>query len=114
MQVPDNKALPRQNTWNRLRGWDRGVPNLEFEIARAQATPFLVLAMEAEVYAALVVLILSVFAFIFFNGKLSANQRLPPMKSGCIPWFGIAFEFGKAPLHYIEKTRKEVQILLSL
>ena len=63
------------------------------------------------IYVAIVILTLSVLAFFFLNRKSSANQCLPPLKSGWIPWFGIAFEFGKEPLHYIEKTRKEVGLI---
>ena len=31
----------------------------------------------------------------------------PPRKAGWIPWLGVALEFGKAPLWYIQKTREE-------
>jgi 24-hydroxycholesterol 7alpha-hydroxylase len=37
-----------------------------------------------------------------------SRLRLPPERSGCIPWLGCAVEFGKAPLHFIEETRKQL------
>ncbi|XP_049749534.1 24-hydroxycholesterol 7-alpha-hydroxylase isoform X2 [Elephas maximus indicus] len=33
------------------------------------------------------------------------NLRLPPCIGGWIPWIGAGFEFGKAPLEFIEKAR---------
>uniref|UniRef100_A0A8C1GLN8 Cytochrome P450, family 39, subfamily A, polypeptide 1 n=1 Tax=Cyprinus carpio TaxID=7962 RepID=A0A8C1GLN8_CYPCA len=33
------------------------------------------------------------------------HPNAPPCIGGWIPWFGAAFEFGKAPLHFIQKAR---------
>nr|XP_025039191.1 24-hydroxycholesterol 7-alpha-hydroxylase-like isoform X2 [Pelodiscus sinensis] len=33
------------------------------------------------------------------------NRNSPPCISGWIPWFGAAFQFGKAPLEFIEQAR---------
>ncbi|XP_051501448.1 24-hydroxycholesterol 7-alpha-hydroxylase-like isoform X2 [Myxocyprinus asiaticus] len=33
------------------------------------------------------------------------HPNVPPCIRGWIPWFGAAFEFGKAPLHFIQQAR---------
>ncbi|KAI5941184.1 24-hydroxycholesterol 7-alpha-hydroxylase [Manis javanica] len=33
------------------------------------------------------------------------NLREPPCIRGWIPWIGAGFEFGKAPLEFVEKAR---------
>ena len=38
----------------------------------------------------------------------SRRTRLPPVKGGWIPWVGCAIPFGKEPLWFIQRTRKEV------
>ena len=37
-----------------------------------------------------------------------SRQNLPPERSGWIPWLGCAVAFRKAPLQFIEDTRKAV------
>ncbi|XP_051008888.1 24-hydroxycholesterol 7-alpha-hydroxylase [Acomys russatus] len=44
----------------------------------------------------------SCLLFLFSQWK---NLRGPPCIRGWIPWIGVAFEFGKAPLEFIEKAR---------
>ena len=34
--------------------------------------------------------------------------KLPPIRSGWLPWLGCALEFGKEPLNFIRKTKIEV------
>uniref|UniRef100_A0A8C2G9J5 Cytochrome P450, family 39, subfamily A, polypeptide 1 n=1 Tax=Cyprinus carpio TaxID=7962 RepID=A0A8C2G9J5_CYPCA len=55
-----------------------------------------------------ITLILTVFTMIIsfhlLFGKRS-HPNAPPCIGGWIPWFGAAFEFGKAPLHFIQKAR---------
>lgn len=36
------------------------------------------------------------------------NPNSPPCIGGWIPWFGAAFQFGKAPLEFIEQARSKV------
>ena len=36
------------------------------------------------------------------------NPNAPPCIKGWIPWFGAAFEFGKAPLTFISQARDKV------
>lgn len=38
------------------------------------------------------------------------NYNQPPCISGWIPWVGAAFQFGKAPLEFIEQARIKVMI----
>lgn len=40
------------------------------------------------------------------------NASSPPCIRGWIPWFGAAFQFGKAPLEFIERARKKVMRVL--
>uniref|UniRef100_A0A096NIS7 24-hydroxycholesterol 7-alpha-hydroxylase n=1 Tax=Papio anubis TaxID=9555 RepID=A0A096NIS7_PAPAN len=50
-----------------------------------------------------VIIILSCLAlFLLLQRK---NLRRPPCIRGWIPWIGVGFEFGKAPLEFIEKAR---------
>lgn len=47
-----------------------------------------------------------------FKRKVSRSKHnMPPSKAGWIPWVGVAIEFGKEPLNYIEKARKEVSTM---
>ncbi|XP_042122325.2 24-hydroxycholesterol 7-alpha-hydroxylase [Peromyscus maniculatus bairdii] len=56
-----------------------------------------------ELFSSLVIAVLgSCVLFLFFRLK---NLRGPPCIQGWIPWFGAGFEFGKAPLEFIEKAR---------
>lgn len=41
------------------------------------------------------------------------NPSSPPCIRSWIPWFGAAFQFGKAPLEFIEQARKEVMRVLA-
>ncbi|XP_035277945.1 24-hydroxycholesterol 7-alpha-hydroxylase [Anguilla anguilla] len=50
----------------------------------------------------LTVFILVISAFLSFPKK---NPYYPPCIRGWIPWFGAAFEFGKAPLDFIAQAR---------
>ena len=43
------------------------------------------------------------------KSNLRGKARLPPVKSGWIPWVGCAIPFGKEPLWFIQQTRKEVR-----
>uniref|UniRef100_A0A673LZD1 Cytochrome P450, family 39, subfamily A, polypeptide 1 n=1 Tax=Sinocyclocheilus rhinocerous TaxID=307959 RepID=A0A673LZD1_9TELE len=45
-----------------------------------------------------------IISFHLLFGKRS-HPNAPPCIRGWIPWFGAAFEFGKAPLHFIQKAR---------
>ncbi|TFK08590.1 T-cell surface antigen CD2-like [Platysternon megacephalum] len=40
------------------------------------------------------------------------NPHSPPCISGWIPWLGAAFQFGKAPLEFIEQARVKVRIII--
>ena len=44
------------------------------------------------------------------RSNLGGKERLPPVKSGWIPWVGCAIPFGKEPLWFIQQTRKEVSL----
>ncbi|XP_016326289.1 24-hydroxycholesterol 7-alpha-hydroxylase isoform X2 [Sinocyclocheilus anshuiensis] len=45
-----------------------------------------------------------IISFRLLFGKRS-HPNAPPCIRGWIPWFGAAFEFGKAPLHFIQQAR---------
>uniref|UniRef100_A0A673MGM8 24-hydroxycholesterol 7-alpha-hydroxylase-like n=1 Tax=Sinocyclocheilus rhinocerous TaxID=307959 RepID=A0A673MGM8_9TELE len=45
-----------------------------------------------------------IISFHLLFGKRS-HPNAPPCVRGWIPWFGAAFEFGKAPLHFIQQAR---------
>ncbi|KAM9665721.1 LOW QUALITY PROTEIN: 24-hydroxycholesterol 7-alpha-hydroxylase [Trichechus inunguis] len=49
-----------------------------------------------------IVLLGCVALLLLFQWK---NLCRPPCIGGCIPWIGAGYEFGKAPLEYIEKAR---------
>lgn len=36
------------------------------------------------------------------------DLKLPPARSGWIPWLGVAIPFGKEPLKYLQRCRDEV------
>ena len=60
---------------------------------------------------AVVGLVVGVLLFLLAIVKLTILKRgsnLPPARTGWIPWVGVAVPFGKEPLNYIEKTRREV------
>ena len=54
----------------------------------------------------LTVFILVISAVLAFPKK---NPYYPPCIRGWIPWFGAAFEFGKAPLDFIAQARAKVR-----
>ena len=39
------------------------------------------------------------------------DRKLPPLRDGWLPYLGCAFEMGKEPLKFINRTRKEVSEL---
>lgn len=41
------------------------------------------------------------------------NPSAPPCIRSWIPWFGAAFQFGKAPLEFIERARNKVMRVLA-
>ncbi|XP_064217063.1 24-hydroxycholesterol 7-alpha-hydroxylase isoform X2 [Aotus nancymaae] len=56
-----------------------------------------------ELISPVVIIILGCLAlFLLLQRK---NFRRPPCIKGWIPWIGVGFEFGKAPLEFIEKAR---------
>lgn len=56
-----------------------------------------------EFFSLIVILVLAFGAlFLLFRRK---NLGRPPCIQGWIPWIGAGFEFGKAPLEFIEKAR---------
>lgn len=55
---------------------------------------------------------LSVIFYIF--SKKTQENNAPPSCKGWIPWLGCAFDFGVAPLGFIDKKRREVCKLCTL
>ncbi|XP_074253967.1 24-hydroxycholesterol 7-alpha-hydroxylase isoform X2 [Saimiri boliviensis] len=56
-----------------------------------------------ELISPMMIIILGCLAlFLLLQRK---NLRRPPCIKGWIPWIGVGFEFGKAPLEFIEKAR---------
>lgn len=53
---------------------------------------------------------LAVFIMVMSAYLIFAKEKLntPPCIRGWIPWFGAAFEFGKAPLDFISQARDKV------
>ena len=58
-----------------------------------------------------VVLSISAIFLLAVFGALrqSRTSKVPPLKTGCIPWLGCAIEFGKEPLNVIRRTQIEVR-----
>ena len=56
--------------------------------------------------------VLIVGILLLLKWKSQKFKRLPPVKSGPIPWLGCALQFGKAPLHVIRSAHQEVRTLL--
>ncbi|XP_022359669.1 24-hydroxycholesterol 7-alpha-hydroxylase isoform X1 [Enhydra lutris kenyoni] len=56
-----------------------------------------------ELISPAVIIILGCIALLLFLQR--KNLRGPPCIRGWIPWIGAGFEFGKAPLEFIEKAR---------
>ena len=76
-----------------------GEPTEEHEAPRAELTTLMVPAA---------ITVIGALAFLLVIYKRRADLRLPPERSGWIPWLGAAIPFGKAPLHYIKECRNEV------
>ena len=65
---------------------------------------------QPELFSAQNALILGLVAVVIgfiFQKRSGSNQ--PPCYSGWLPYIGCAIEFGKAPLWFIEKSRKKVK-----
>jgi 24-hydroxycholesterol 7alpha-hydroxylase len=65
------------------------------------------LSLEPAVFLSALIVILSVTYYILQRKRLQ-NNKYPPSYKGWIPWIGCAFEFGVAPLGFIDKKRREV------
>lgn len=51
--------------------------------------------------------------FIWYCLLYNAKERgAPPAKEGWLPWLGVAIQFGKAPLDYIEESHIQVYITI--
>ena len=74
-------------------------PAEEHEAPRAALTALAVPA---------VITVIGALACLFVIYRRRVDSRLPPERSGWIPWLGAAVPFGKAPLHYIKECRDEV------
>lgn len=59
---------------------------------------------------ALALLLATILGLLIVKAVLSQlrNRSSPPCIRGWIPWFGAAFQFGKAPLEFIEQARSKV------
>jgi 24-hydroxycholesterol 7alpha-hydroxylase len=53
----------------------------------------------------LFLVVLAISAHLLFAGN---DPNAPPCIKGWIPWFGVAFEFGKSPLTFIAQARDKV------
>ena len=49
------------------------------------------------------------FYLLLLGRARRSRHQLPPQRSGLVPWLGCALAFGKEPLFFIQKTRKEVR-----
>uniref|UniRef100_A0A8C9WEN5 Cytochrome P450, family 39, subfamily A, polypeptide 1 n=1 Tax=Scleropages formosus TaxID=113540 RepID=A0A8C9WEN5_SCLFO len=59
--------------------------------------------MDLVIFVASLIILLASAYLLFTPRKSDA----PPCIKGWIPWFGAAFEFGKAPLHFIAQAREQ-------
>ena len=50
--------------------------------------------------------------YLFIWPRKNHKFRLPPERSGWVPWLGCAMDFGRAPLLYLQKTKKSVSRVL--
>ena len=53
--------------------------------------------------------VITLVTFMLFLVKQKRGNN-PPCYSGWIPWLGCAIEFGKAPLYFIEESRRKVKV----
>jgi len=60
---------------------------------------------------ALALLLAAILGFVIARAVLFQlrNPSSPPCIRSWIPWFGAAFQFGKAPLEFIEQARSKVR-----
>ncbi|XP_078617889.1 24-hydroxycholesterol 7-alpha-hydroxylase-like [Branchiostoma floridae x Branchiostoma japonicum] len=61
-----------------------------------------------ELYNAFKYMILFSLCFAFFSWRNIVKKGRPPCMDGWIPWFGCAIDFGKAPLDFIEETKRKL------
>ena len=63
--------------------------------------------MEDAAFAGVGVALLLTVLLLLLRCTVITKKNAPPTKAGWIPWLGVALEFGKEPLRYIQKTRAE-------
>ncbi|XP_062617182.1 24-hydroxycholesterol 7-alpha-hydroxylase-like [Saccostrea cucullata] len=71
------------------------------------------LSLEPATLLTSLILALSIIYFFLYRKRLQ-NNKYPPSYEGWIPWLGCAFEFGIAPLAFIEKKRRELGPIFTL
>ena len=52
--------------------------------------------------------VLGLLTLLLLKRAHGGADKLPPLRSGWLPWLGCALEFGKEPLNFIKRTRDEV------
>ncbi|XP_050391627.2 24-hydroxycholesterol 7-alpha-hydroxylase [Patella vulgata] len=61
---------------------------------------------------------LTLIVIVYFREKwdnlFAEKPKTPPTHKGWIPWLGLALEFGKGPLHFIDRKRKELGSVFSI
>ena len=71
----------------------------------------LLITMEVILFTVFCIVLAIPVIIIILRQRAGRRKNLPPLKSGWIPWIGVAFDFGKKPLLYINTTRKEACII---
>ena len=71
----------------------------------------LLIIMEVILFTTFCIVLAIPVIIIILRQREGRRKNLPPLKSGWIPWIGVAFDFGKEPLFYIHTTRKEACII---
>jgi 24-hydroxycholesterol 7alpha-hydroxylase len=61
----------------------------------------------------LLLIILLLLPVVWWLLGKNTGKKLPPARAGWLPWIGVAYEFGKSPLLYIDEARKEVNDVIS-
>ena len=56
----------------------------------------------------LAIIVLGLLTSLLLKRARDGADKLPPIRSGWLPWLGCALEFGKEPLNFIKRTRDEV------